>query len=56
MPQAVRENIRASVNQLHNPSDLLTHLIEIDDLLVVGAECSLETGIVEFFDRLPTAN
>lgn len=48
--QAVRANIRASVNQLRHGSDVLEQLIERDGLLVVGAEYSLETGVVEFFE------
>jgi carbonic anhydrase len=47
---AVRANIRASANQLRHGSDILESLIETDNLLVVGAEYSLETGIVDFFD------
>ena len=48
--QAVRANIRASVNQLRHGSAVLEQLIRDHGLLVVGAEYSLETGIVEFFD------
>lgn len=47
---AVRSNIRASANQLRNGSELLEQLIRMDGLLVVGAEYSLETGVVDFFD------
>jgi carbonic anhydrase len=50
MTQAVRANIRSSVNQLRHGSDVLERLIAQDGLLVVGAEYSLETGIVEFLD------
>jgi carbonic anhydrase len=49
----VRANIRASVNHLCHGSQILEQLILHDDLLVVGAEYSLETGIVDFFDGLP---
>ena len=48
----VRANIRASVSHLRHGSRNLEHLIENDGLLVVGAEYSLETGVVEFFDGL----
>lgn len=48
--QAVRANVRASVNALRHGSEILEHLIHHDGLLIVGAEYSLETGIVEFFD------
>jgi carbonic anhydrase len=50
--QAVRVNIRASANHLRHGSELLEQLILNDGLLVVGAEYSLETGVVEFFDGL----
>lgn len=53
MHQAVRANIRASANQLRHGSDILENLIQNDGLLVVGAEYSLETGEVEFFDSAP---
>jgi carbonic anhydrase len=48
--QAVRANVRASVNQLRHGSEVLELLIRRDGLRVVGAEYSLETGIVDFFD------
>ena len=52
-PLAVRANIRASANHLRHGSEILEQLIQEDGLLVVGAEYSLETGIVDFFDGLP---
>jgi carbonic anhydrase len=48
--QAVRANIRASTSHLRYGSQLLEQLIQDDGLLVVGAEYSLETGVVDFFD------
>jgi carbonic anhydrase len=48
--EAVRANVRASANQLRHGSELLERLIEKTGLLVVGAEYSLETGVVDFFD------
>ncbi len=51
--QAVRANIRASVSHLRQGSAVLKRLIQDDGLLIVGAEYSLETGVVEFFDRVP---
>ena len=51
--QAVRANVRASVNQLRHGSEVLEHLIQTEGLLVVGAEYSLETGVVDFFEHLP---
>lgn len=51
--EAVRANIRASVDHLRHGSDVLEELIQRDGLLIVGAEYSLESGIVEFFDGVP---
>ncbi len=47
---AVRANIRASVNQLSHGSTFVEQLIEQNKLMVIGAEYSLDTGVVEFFD------
>lgn len=47
---AVRANIRASVDHLRHGSQVLEHLIYDRGLTVVGAEYSLETGVVEFFE------
>jgi carbonic anhydrase len=47
---AVRANIRASTDQLRHGSQLLEQLIQDGELLAVGAEYSLDTGVVEFFD------
>lgn len=51
--QAVRANIRASADHLRHGSEVLERLIEQDGLQVVGAEYSLESGVVEFFDGVP---
>jgi carbonic anhydrase len=51
--KAVRANIRASADHLRHGSEILEQLIRDEDLLVVGAEYSLETGIVDFFDGVP---
>jgi carbonic anhydrase len=48
--EAVRANIRASVDHLRHGSQVLEELIQRDGLLVVGAEYSLESGVVEFFE------
>jgi len=48
--EAVRANVRASANQLRHGSELLEQLIEHDGLVIVGAEYSLETGVVDVFD------
>ena len=47
---AVRANIRASVSHLRHGSAILEQLVATDGLMIVGAEYSLETGLVEFFD------
>ena len=47
---AVRHNVAVSVSHLRHGSELLEQLIENDGLRVVGAEYSLESGAVEFFD------
>src|ERR1700674_4680240 len=51
--QAVRANIRASVDHLRHGSDVLEQLIQTEGLRVVGAEYSLETGVVDFFETQP---
>jgi carbonic anhydrase len=52
---AVRANVRMSAHQLRNGSEILEQLQQGDGLLVVGAEYSLETGVVEFFDGVPAS-
>lgn len=47
---AVRSNVFASVNQLRHGSAVLESLISKGQLKVVGAEYSLETGEVLFYD------
>lgn len=48
--EAVRANVRASVSQLRQGSEVLEQLIQTNGLQIVGAEYSLESGVVEFFD------
>jgi carbonic anhydrase len=48
--RAVRANIRVSTDHLRHGSQVLEELIEKNGLLIVGAEYSLETGVVDFFD------
>jgi carbonic anhydrase len=48
--QAIRANVRASVDHLRHGSALLERRIERDGLLIVGAEYCVEEGTVEFFD------
>jgi carbonic anhydrase len=47
---AVRANVRVSASQLRHGSELLEQLVDRGELTVVGAEYSLDTGVVEFFD------
>jgi carbonic anhydrase len=50
---ATRANVRWSANQLRHGSELITDLVQRGKVLVVGAEYSLETGEVDFFDGMP---
>ncbi len=56
LDRAVRANTRASANQLRHGSEILERRIADGDLLVVGAEYSLESGKVDFFDGLPAGS
>jgi carbonic anhydrase len=47
---AVRANVGVSVNHLRHGTALIEQLIQSGKLAVVGAEYSLETGAVDFFD------
>ena len=47
---AVRANIRMAADHLRHGSAILEQLIATEGLRVVGAEYSLETGAVDFFD------
>jgi carbonic anhydrase len=50
---AVRANVRASVDHLRHGSRLLEDLVLAGRLAVIGAEYELETGAVHFFEGLP---
>lgn len=50
---AVRANVRVSASQLRHGSELLESLIAREGLVVVGAEYSLDSGVVDFFDGVP---
>ena len=47
---SVRANIKAAVSLLSHGSRMLETMIRDRELVVVGAEYSVETGAVEFFD------
>jgi carbonic anhydrase len=53
LDRAVRANVRASVNQLRHGSRILEDLQATSNLFIVGAEYSLETGVVDFFEGVP---
>lgn len=46
----IRANIRASVEQLRHGSQILEQLVDAGDLQIIGAEYSIETGTIEFFE------
>lgn len=49
--EAVHANVHASVLALRHGSEVLENMVQNEELLIVGAEYSLETGKVEFFDE-----
>jgi carbonic anhydrase len=53
MQVAVRTNVSMSANFLRHGSTIVEQMIQDGQLLVVGAEYSLETGVVDFFDGVP---
>ncbi len=52
---AVRANVRAATNALRHGSEILERLVQRNGLVIVGAEYSLETGAVDFFEGVPGA-
>ena len=48
--EAVRANVRASVDHLRHGSALLEKLVRNEGLMIVGAKYSLDTGVVAFLD------
>lgn len=53
MAKAVRSNVCVAAGALRHGSEILEQMVQSGKLLVVGAEYSLETGLVEFFDGVP---
>ena len=47
--EAIRANVRTSVDHLRHGSEMIEQMIESERLAVVGAEYSLESGTVDFF-------
>jgi carbonic anhydrase len=56
MHEAVRANVRQSCAHLRHGSRLLERLIQEEGMRIVGAEYSLETGQVDFFEGLEHAD
>ena len=52
--EAIRANVRASVDHLRHGSQLIEELVLSGRVAVVGAEYELETGAVRFLDSLPS--
>jgi len=50
MKQAVRRNVQTAVADMRHGSGILERIAKDDGLIVVGAEYSLESGVVDFFD------
>jgi carbonic anhydrase len=51
--RAVRENVRTSAGQMRHGSKIIERLERDEGLVIVGAEYSLESGLVDFFDGVP---
>lgn len=49
---AVRANVRAAVSDLKHGSEVIENLIKQGQLLIVGAEYNLDTGVVDFFEGI----
>jgi len=54
LAEGVRANVRASVEALKHGSELIERLVREDGLLIVGGEYSLESGVVDFFEGVPS--
>lgn len=50
LPQAVQANVHQSVAQLEQHSQIVQNLCQTDGLQIIGAEYSLATGAVTFFE------
>jgi carbonic anhydrase len=51
----MRANVRAAANHLRSGSPAIEKLVMDGHVTVVGAEYDLESGIVDFFDGVPSA-
>jgi carbonic anhydrase len=50
LDQAMRENVHVAVRELGSESELLARMLRDDGLVIIGAEYSLETGVVDFLE------
>jgi carbonic anhydrase len=48
--EAVRANVLASVDRLRHGSRFLEDMVRDSELMIVGAEYDIDTGVVDFFD------
>ncbi|MCB2204576.1 carbonic anhydrase [bacterium] len=53
MAEAVRANVRLAADHLRHGSRILEQRLLDNELMIVGAEYSLESGMVDFFDSTP---
>jgi carbonic anhydrase len=51
---AVRANVLASADHLRHGSRFLEQMVRDQELMIVGAEYDINTGVVDFFDLAPT--
>ncbi|MFL5813944.1 MAG: carbonic anhydrase [Bdellovibrionia bacterium] len=51
--EAVRANVLASADHLRHGSRFLEQMVRDQELMIVGAEYDIDTGIVDFFDLPP---
>ena len=51
--ESVRANVVASVDNLRHASRFLEKMVISHELMIVGAEYDIDTGLVDFFE-LPT--
>ena len=48
--QAMQANVQQSVNDLQIRSSILRSMVEKGDIKIIGAEYSIETGVVDFYN------
>jgi carbonic anhydrase len=53
MEKVIKANVRVGTEGLRHGSEILEKHVQSNNLLIVGAEYSLETGMVDFFDGIP---